>query len=123
MNLSIIYRGKSRAIWWFYSNGKEKKDFLDWVDSLPEAAQKKLARRIAMIADNKSYPSSKEIFRQELGVFAIKSGQFRLYGCKEGCDFIVFFFLQKKSNRLTKQQEKQIKKRHHLYRLEKGGAK
>lgn len=113
----IIYEGSlTRFVYW--SEDPESSGALSaWLESSDVSTEErtKLASLLRIMGEQphpRLHPS-REKYNHEFGkIYAIKSFQIRLYGFARGVDFVILFFTKKKKNKLSKEHQSIISRRH-----------
>lgn len=128
IHLGLEEENQKRHLYYWFAIGANEKEFEEWLEEHRRDSQedvKKLFRLlIVMFGHNRPLLSNsikqfrKETTCHQTVVWAIKSGQFRLYGILSGLDFIIFHFTRKKRDKFSSRDKKTICDRINRYNQE-----
>lgn len=119
---------KRKLYYWAISEDRLS-DFEDWLEKLDRNVAQKLAKLLRNcfshtepLLHRSSEKFRKELDHKNLVVWAIKSGQLRLYGVRAGLNYHLLYFGVKKTQRLSAQEAKNIRLKCDLYLVDKSSC-
>lgn len=108
--------GTPRKIFFAAKTSKEVEAFALWLQTeVTDKERKKLYNLLRVCCSHSEFPlhHSPEKFKLEFdGIFALKSFQIRLFGFQEDRHFIVFHYMKKKKDKLSKSDIETINRKY-----------